>query len=57
MCSLEEDAKAVVQAWAYDPKLLAISPAVDPLSLSLCFKDDPDERVQMAMEQLLEILE
>ncbi len=57
VCPLEEDAKAVVQAWAYDPKLLAVGPAVDPLSLSLCFKDDPDERVQTAMEQLLEILE
>lgn len=57
MCSLEEDAKAVVQAWAYDPKLLAVGRAVDPLSLFLCYKDEPDERVQMAMEQLLEILE
>lgn len=56
-CPLEEDAKAVVQAWAYDPKLLAVGPAVDPLSLVLCFKDDPDERVQLAMRQLLEIVE
>lgn len=57
ICPLEEDALAVVQVWAYTPKVLTIGPAVDPLSLYLCFQDDQDERVQTALEQLLEIVE
>lgn len=56
-CQLKEDAAAMIEAWAYMPELLSRGPAVDPLSLYLCFRDDRDERVQMAIEQLLEILE
>tara|TARA_R110001592_G_scaffold13581_11_gene62047 strand:+ start:1332 stop:2321 length:990 start_codon:yes stop_codon:yes gene_type:complete len=57
ICPLEEDALAVVQVWAYTPKVLTIGRAVDPLSLYLCFQDDQDERVQTALEQLLELVE
>jgi hypothetical protein len=56
-CPLEEDAVAIVEAWSYMPELLTQGPAVDPLSLYLCFTKDPDERVQLALEQLLELLE
>jgi hypothetical protein len=53
-CPLAEDAEAVLQAWAYVPKRLSMGQAVDPLSLYLSLRDDPDERVQIAMEQLVE---
>lgn len=54
---LEEDAQAIIESWAYSPRALAIGAAVDPLSLFLCFRDDPDERVQAALEQLVEVIE
>ncbi|MBX3180335.1 MAG: hypothetical protein KF886_23540 [Candidatus Hydrogenedentes bacterium] len=54
---LEEDARAIIETWAYSPRALAIGAAVDPLSLFLCFREDPDERVQAALEQLIEVIE
>lgn len=53
-CALEEDADTVVESWAYDPARLSAGPAVDRLSLYLCFKNDPDDRVHIAAEQLVE---
>lgn len=55
-CPFEEDATIVVEAWAYAPKILSEGPSVDPLSLYLTMKDDPDERVQMAIEQIVKEL-
>jgi hypothetical protein len=49
-----EQAESIVEAWAYAPRRLARGNAVDPLSLWLSLKDDPDERVQSALEDLLE---
>lgn len=54
LCPLEEDAAFILQAWAYAPKRLSPGPAVDPLSLYLTLRDDLDERVQIAIEQLVE---
>jgi hypothetical protein len=56
-CELEEDAVAVVESWAYMPELTSRGPSVDPLSLYLCYREDRDERIQLALEQLLEMLE
>jgi len=53
-CALEEDADTIVQSWAYDPLRLSAGPAVDQLSLYLSLKDDPDDRVHIAIEQLVE---
>jgi hypothetical protein len=43
-----------VQTWAYDPQVLTDSEVVDPLSLYLSTRQDTDERVAQAAEQLLE---
>lgn len=53
-CSLEEDATAIFQAWAYSPQRLSPGQAVDSLSLYLSMRDERDERVQIALEQLVE---
>lgn len=42
-----------LQIWKYDPRMLSTGPTVDPLSLYLSLKDDPDERVESALETLL----
>jgi len=49
-----DDAVAVVEGWAYNPMLLARDGRIDPLSLYLSLRESPDERVQGALEQMLE---
>jgi DNA-binding MarR family transcriptional regulator len=49
----KEMAHAEFELWRYDPRLLGEPPCVDPLSLALSFSDADDERVQMAVDQLL----
>ena len=51
-----DETGACVEVWGYDPKLLAEpgSSTVDRLSLYLSCKDNQDERVQSALEKLLE---
>lgn len=44
------------QLWSYSPALQPDSDTVDPLSLSLSLRDDPDERVQSALDALKEQL-
>lgn len=48
-----------LEVWKYNPELLANTlhnniPVVDPLSLYLSMKDSRDERVEMALEQIIE---
>jgi DNA-binding transcriptional regulator YhcF (GntR family) len=48
-----------VEVWKYNPEivinqLLNNTRVVDPLSLYLCFKENQDERVEMALEQIIE---
>lgn len=43
-----------IEEWLYDPGLLTKGEFVDPLSLYLCFRDNQDERIQMALEQIIE---
>lgn len=40
------------EIWHYDPALVPGAETVDPLSLTLSLADDPDERVQLALEEL-----
>lgn len=42
-----------LQVWCYAPGLLSVSDTVDPLSLYLSLQDDPDERVEIALEELM----
>ncbi|MCF8372098.1 MAG: hypothetical protein K9H64_10780 [Bacteroidales bacterium] len=48
------DGKYSIETWKYPPAILANNEYVDPLSLYLTLKEDNDERVQMALEQILE---
>jgi hypothetical protein len=43
-----------VQIWIYDPDLFARNGAADPLSVFLSYETNTDERVEMALEKLLE---
>lgn len=40
------------QIWSYVPALLPEDKTVDPLSLTLSLQEDPDERVQQALDEL-----
>lgn len=40
------------QVWSYGPTLLKPDKTVDPLSLTLSLKDEPDDRVKKALEEL-----
>ena len=44
------------QVWSYGPRLLPKDAVVDPLSLMLSLRNDPDERVQIALDELRETL-
>ncbi len=48
------EADMQLQIWIYDPISLTSDDFVDPLSLYLSLKDDPDERVQIELEKMLE---
>lgn len=43
-----------VQVWRYEPGMRAQERTVDPLSLWLSLRDAPDDRIQMALEELEE---
>jgi len=44
-----------IESWKYDPSVLSTNNRwVDPLSLFLCYRNDPDERVQLALAKLIE---
>jgi len=48
-----EEAELEVEVWSYDPALLADGPSVDRLSLYLSLRDDTDERVQSALDEMM----
>lgn len=47
----------VVELWRYPPEPTAAHGRVDPLSLYLSLRDDKDERLQLALEDLMEQME
>jgi DNA-binding MarR family transcriptional regulator len=50
-----EPADAIaVQIWRYIPNMLAKEKIVDPLSLWLSLKNNPDDRIQMALDDIEE---
>ena len=50
----DHDFDGSLATWRYDPRILARNQIVDPLSLFAQFWDDPDERLSMAVDRLLE---
>jgi len=46
------DGDYIVELWRYNPGILTETNYVDPLSLYLCYKENKDERVEMALEQI-----
>jgi hypothetical protein len=52
--SSEEEADAQLELWSYNPKLFAQDGLVDPFSLYLSLQDVKDERVEAALEKLIE---
>jgi hypothetical protein len=42
-----------IEEWKYNPYLLTKTKFIDPLSLYLCFRNKPDERIEMALEQIM----
>lgn len=43
-----------IEEWKYDPALLTQTEYIDPLSLYLCFRENKNERIEMAREKLIE---
>lgn len=52
----EEGADLILEEWYYDPLNISETEAVDPLSLYLSFRYNPYERIQIALEEMLEKL-
>lgn len=48
-----DEADLEVEVWTYKPGLLSEGPAVDRLSLYLSLRDDTDERVQSALDEMM----
>ncbi len=46
-----------IEVWSYPPALLTERDVVDPLSLYLSLKDNPDERIMSSLEEMMEKLE
>lgn len=53
----DDDDRAELETWSYDPRVLAKEAVVDRLSLYLSMRHEPDERVAQAAQQLLEPFE
>ena len=48
----EEDAPILLELWKYPPNIIG-GDAIDSLSLYLTLRDDPDERVQIALDEMM----
>ena len=48
--------QVAIEMWRYDPRKLSNQRAVDELSLALALRDDTDERVEEAVEKMLDDL-
>jgi DNA-binding transcriptional ArsR family regulator len=48
-----DEAELEVEVWSYEPGLLSEGPAVDRLSLYLSLRDDTDERVHSALDEMM----
>ena len=50
----DESDVLIVEVWSYPPTLLACEGVVDRLSLYLSLRKDPDERIEAALDQMME---
>ena len=50
---IDASAQVKVELWKYAPDILSGNDTVDPLSLAISLKDDPDERIEEAVEILI----
>lgn len=50
---IDTDTQVKIEVWKYDPKILSENGLVDPYSLAVSLKDDHDERVEEAVEDML----
>jgi len=51
---LDGNEQCAVELWRYDPKRLSTGDTVDPLSLALAFREGADERIEGAVDEILE---
>ena len=51
---VEDSDTCLLQVWCYDPKILKVAECVDPFSLYLSLQDETDERIEMALEKMME---
>ena len=51
---VEEPGTCLLQVWCYDPKVLEVDGQVDPFSLYLSLQNETDERIEMALEEMME---
>lgn len=51
---VEEPGTCLLQVWCYDPKVLEVDGCVDPFSLFLSMQHTNDERIEMALEEMME---
>ncbi len=51
---VEDEGSCLMQIWRYDPRILVVEERVDPFSLYLSLRDEADERVEMALEKMME---
>jgi DNA-binding MarR family transcriptional regulator len=49
-----DEAELVLEIWNYNPNLLSAHGRVDPFSLYLSLRDTTDERIEAALEELME---
>lgn len=50
---IDASAQIKVELWKYDPNILSEMNVVDPLSLAMSLKNEPDERIEEAIDILL----
>lgn len=53
---LDSDSQVAIEMWRYSPRKLSRTNMVDKLSLALSFRGETDERVEEAVEEMLNIL-
>jgi len=51
---ISEQDEIQIEVWRYDPVLLSADGVADPFSVYLSLQDHPDERVQAALEEMIE---
>lgn len=50
---VDDSQQSEVEIWKYDPQIFARNGIVDAISLAMSLKNEQDERIQNAVEELL----